>query len=61
MDKIINEMIKHLDNILIKIDLLFENNNYKLKYDFNLIKKLKNTLNEFKDILQNNNNIMAID
>ena len=60
MNKNIYEMIKHLDNILVKIDLLSENNNYKLKYDFNVIKQLKNTLTEFKNILQNNN-IMAID
>ena len=60
MDKSVKEMIKHLDNILIKIELISENNNYKLKYDFNVIKYLKNTLTEFKNILQNNN-IMAID
>ena len=61
MDKSVKEMIKHLDNILIKIELISENNNnYILKYDFNVIKYLKNTLTEFKNILQNNN-IMAID
>lgn len=60
MDKSVNGMIKHLDNILIKIDLMSETNNYKLKYDFNVIKQLKNTLTEFKNIFQNNN-IMAID
>ena len=52
-------MIKHLDNILVKIDLLSENNNYELKYDFDVIKSLRQTIREFKDILQKN--IMAID
>ena len=55
-----NEMLNHLNNIICKIDLMSETNNYKLKYDFNVINQLKNTLTEFKDILQNNN-IMAID
>ena len=54
-----NEMIKHLDNILVKIDLLSENNNYELKYDFDVIKSVRQTIREFKDILQKN--IMAID
>ena len=54
-----NEMIKHLDNILVKIDLLSENNNYELKCDFDVIKSVRQTIREFKDILQKN--IMAID
>lgn len=54
-----NEMIKHLDNILVKIDLWSENNNYELKYDFDVIKSVRQTIREFKDILQKN--IMAID
>lgn len=54
-----NKMIKHLDNILVKIDLWSENNNYELKYDFDVIKSVRQTIREFKDILQKN--IMAID
>ena len=53
-----NKMIKHLDNILVKIDLWSENNNYELKYDFDVIKSVRQTIREFKDILQKN--IMAI-
>ena len=39
-----NEILNHLNNIICKIDIMSEDNNYKLKYDFNVIKHLKNTL-----------------
>ena len=49
-----NDMLNHLNNIIFKIDLMVENNNYELKYDFDVIEHVKQAIMEFKDTLQNN-------
>ena len=56
-----SEMLEHLDNILVKVDLLSEKDNSELKYNLDDLEKVKNTIIEFKDILKNEKNIFLID
>lgn len=56
-----SEMLEHLDNILVKVDLLSEKDNSELKYNLDDLEKVKNTIIEFKYILKNEKNIILID
>lgn len=54
------EMEQHLNNILEKLNILSNNATTELKYNSDTIEEIKNTIIEFKDILQNNKNILLI-
>ena len=61
MEENTNEMLKHLDNILVKIDLLSKNVISELKYNLEDLERVKNIITQFKDILKNKKNIFLID
>ena len=61
MEENISEMLKHLDNILVKINLLSKNTISELKYNLEDLEKVKNIITHFKDILKNKKNIFLID
>ena len=50
MEENTNEMLKHLDNILVKIDLLSKNVISELKYNLEDLERVKNIITQFKDI-----------
>jgi len=52
MEENISEMLKHLDNILVKINLLSKNTISELKYNLEDLEKVKNIITHFKDSCQ---------
>lgn len=60
MEEKFSEMLKHLDNILVKINSLSKYKVSELKYNPNTIEDIKNMIIEFKNILQNKKNILLI-